>query len=52
MRTIGRYSVSSFLSAVLTIASIGVAIAVAIAVVVVVVSPWADMGGTGGWVSR
>ena len=44
MRAIGRYSVSSFLSAVLTIASIGVAILLAIAMLLLVVSPWADFG--------
>jgi hypothetical protein len=47
MRTVGRYSVSSFLSAVVTIAFIGLAIALAIALVVLVISPWADLGGNG-----
>ena len=40
MRAVGRWLLSSFLSAVLTIASIGVAIAFAVALFVLVVSPW------------
>src|SRR4051812_44910482 len=47
MRAVGRWSLSSFLSAVLTIASFGVAIAIAIAMLVVVASPWIDLGGNG-----
>jgi hypothetical protein len=46
MRTIGR-SVSSFLSAMLTIASIGLALAFATSVILLAVSPWADFGGHG-----
>jgi hypothetical protein len=44
MRAVGRWSLSSFLSAVLTIASIGVAIAFAVALFVLVVSPWTTFG--------
>ena len=44
MRAIGRYSVSSFLSVVLTIASVGVGIVLAILMFLLVVSPWADFG--------
>ena len=47
MRAVGKWSLSSFLSAVLTGASIGVAIALAVAVFIVVTSPWVDLGGNG-----
>lgn len=46
MHTIGR-SVSSFLAAMLTIASIGLALAFAISLLLLLVSPWADFGGNG-----
>jgi len=47
MRALGKGSLSSFLSAVLTITSIGLAIVLAIAMVLLVVSPWVDLGGNG-----
>lgn len=47
MRAVGRWSLSSFLSGVLTAASAAVAIALAIAMLVLVASPWIDMGGNG-----
>jgi hypothetical protein len=47
MRATGRRSLSSFLSAVLTIASIGVATALGIATIVLVASPWIELGGNG-----
>lgn len=47
MRAVGRWSLSSFLSGVLTVASVAVAIAVAIATFILVTSPWIDLGGNG-----
>jgi hypothetical protein len=47
MRVLGKGSLSSFLSAILTITSIGLAIVVAIAMVLLVASPWVDLGGNG-----
>jgi len=47
MRALGKGSISSVLSAVLTMASVGVAIALVIALFVVVGSPWIDLGGNG-----
>ena len=47
MHALGRYSVSSFLSAALTVASIGLSIALALAVLVTLFSPWIDLGGSG-----
>jgi hypothetical protein len=47
MRTFGRYSVSSFLSLVVTMASILLVVGLAIAVGLVVFLPWIDLGGNG-----
>jgi hypothetical protein len=47
MRGLGRWSLSSVLSGVLTIAAVGVAVALPITVVVLVISPWMGLGGDG-----
>jgi hypothetical protein len=47
MRAVGKWSLSSLLSAVLTMASVVVAIALGIAMLVLVTSPWIDLGGNG-----
>ena len=47
MRAVGRHSVSSFLSAALTVASIALSLALALAVLLTVFSPWIDLGGNG-----
>src|SRR5262245_55236569 len=44
MRAFGRYSLSSFLSAILTTASVGVLIALVVAVFVLITSPWTEFG--------
>jgi len=47
MRAVGRWSLSSFLSGVLTMASVAVAIALVLAMLVLVASPWIVLGGNG-----